>query len=342
MVKRSDHTNVFDIWFMCCARLAQVLPIIVVCLLFLILGTFPALCQSKGTITPVDSDDEAPQQPILHYYDKHGNKLETPVYYLAELDTVTSVRPSSPYPLLNGFTFGVNFADAIMRLTGQSYQSYDVSAMVSLHNWFFPVIEAGIGWGNHTGSNDLYKIKAKPAIYGKIGINYNFLYKSKPDYMVYLGLRCGFASNRWDITDIKSTADLTNVPEGATEMLNQSCFSIYGEVLAGLKVKIAGPFSLGWNVRYHIAKYNSKKMDPWFIAGYGASPLSVNVCAYLTFGEKPRRDLPLIPKSALPDSDIPDVPAPSDSPASSDVPEVSAPSDSGESSSPGPDLPSPQ
>ncbi|MDE7097043.1 MAG: hypothetical protein K2O47_06085, partial [Muribaculaceae bacterium] len=41
---------------------------------------------NRGTITPVESDDEAPPQPVLHYYDKHGDKLDTPVYYLAELD----------------------------------------------------------------------------------------------------------------------------------------------------------------------------------------------------------------------------------------------------------------
>lgn len=294
------------------------------------LFSLPSLAQNKGTITPVDSDDEAPQKPILHYYDKHGEKLETPVYYLAELDTVSSVRPASPYPLINGFTFGINFGDAIMKLVGQKHQSYDISAMMSFHNWFFPVIEAGIGWGDHTGSNDLYKIKAKPSFYGKVGINYNFLYKSKPDYMAYLGLRFGFSRHTWDITDIKSTADLTNVPEGVTEMLNQSCMSIYGEVVAGLKVKIAGPFSLGWNVRYRVAKHNSKKADPWFIPGYGSNPLGVNICAYFTFGEKPRRDLPLIPVSGV---GVPDIPASPDSGES-----LSSPGSGESSSSPDSDL----
>lgn len=295
-------------------------------LLFILLSCLCPLSsigQNKGTITPVDSDDEAPQQPVLHYYDKHGEKLETPVYYLAELDTVSSVRPASPYPLINGFTFGINFGDAIMKLAGQKHQSYDISAMMSFHNWFFPVIEAGIGWGDHTGSNDLYKIKAKPSFYGKVGINYNFLYKSKPDYMACLGVRFGFSRHTWDITDIKSTSDLTNVPEGATEMLNQSCMSIYGEVVAGLKVKIAGPFSFGWNVRYRIAKHNSRKADPWFIPGYGTNPLGVSICAYLTFGEKPRRDLPVISVS---DAAVPDIPAP-------DSGESPSSSDSGESSS---------
>lgn len=274
--------------------------------LFLILS-LPALAQSnKGTITPVDSDDEAPQKPVLHYYDKHGEKLDKPVLYLAELDTVTNSGPRSPYPLWNGFTVGVNFGDAILSLIGQTHYSYDVSAMVSLHNWFFPVVEAGVGWGHHTESNDLYKIKAKPSFYGKIGVNYNFLYKSKPDYMAYLGLRFGFSSHKWDMTDIKQTAEETK-NSGVTELLNKSCTSIYGEILAGLKVKIVGPFSLGWNVRYRLGLHNSKKADPWFVPGYGSGPLGVNICAYLTFGERPRRDLPIVPVST---EDLPDISTP--------------------------------
>lgn len=277
------------------------------CLSFFLILSLPALAQSnKGTITPVDSDDEAPQKPILHYYDKHGEKLDKPVLYLAELDTVTNNGPRSPYPLWNGFTVGVNFGDAIFSIIGQSHYSYDVSAMISLHNWFFPVVEAGVGWGHHTESGDIYKVKAKPSFYGKVGINYNFLYKSKPDYMAYLGLRFGFTSHKWDITDIKSSSELGK-ETGATELLNQSCTSIYGEILAGLKVKIAGPFSLGWNVRYRVGLHSSKKQDPWFVPGYGTGPLGVNICAYLTFGERPRRDLPIVPVST---EDLPDISTP--------------------------------
>ena len=256
---------------------------------FVAAGSLCAYGQSnKGTITPVESDDEAPQKPTLHYYDKHGNKLDKPVLFMAELDTTTSVRPKSPYPLYNGMTVGVNFGDAVMSMTGQSHSSYDISAMVSLHNWFFPVLEAGIGWGHHTENNDLFKVKAYPSMYAKAGINYNFLYKSNPAYMAYLGLRFGVAQCRWDRTDIKSTNE-----EGETTYLpnemDQRCTSIYGEVLAGLKVKIAGPFSLGWNVRYRVGKHNSGGKSPWFVPGYGTGPLGVTLNAYFTFGEKGKK-----------------------------------------------------
>lgn len=243
---------------------------------------------NKGKITPVESDDEAPPQPVLHYYDKHGEKLETPVLYLAELDTASAVRPSSPYPLFNGVTIGVNFADAIMAAIGQTHSSYDISAMASLHNWFFPVLEAGIGWGHHTENNNLFKIKAYPTMYAKIGINYNFLYKSDPAYMAYLGLRFGASQCRWDKTDIRYTNEEGETVYSPNEM-DQRCTSIFGEVLAGLKVKIAGPFSLGWSVRYRLGLHSSRGMSPWFVPGYGTGPIGFTFCAYFTFGEKGKK-----------------------------------------------------
>lgn len=281
---------------------------------------------NKGTITPVDSDDGAPPKPVLHYYDKHGEKLDTPVLYLAELDTVKSVRPGSPYPLYNGFTVGVNFGDAIFTLLGQKHYSYDVSAMISLHNWFFPVVEAGIGWGEHSENGGLYHVKAKPSFYGKVGLNYNFLYKSKPDYMGYLGLRFGFSRNSWDLTETKtvesegdagSEGDKTQV----TTQSSDNCTSVFGEILAGLKVKIAGPFSLGWSVRYRLGLHNSNGASPWFVAGYGTGGLAVSINAYLTFGERPRRDASPLPEdipAVLPEN------APADPDTHSSDPDASA------------------
>lgn len=272
---------------------------------FLAAGTLCASAQSnKGTISPVESDDDAPAQPTLHYYDKHGNKLDTPVLYLAELDTASTVRPKSPYPLYCGITAGVNFADAIMSAIGQSHSSYDVSAMVSLHNWFFPVVEAGMGWGHHTENNDLFKVKAHPSFYAKAGLNYNFLYKSDPAYMAYLGVRFGVAQCKWDRTDIKRptetpdeggttpenpdtrNTDSEGQPAYLPDELNRRCTSIYGEIVAGLKVKIAGPFALGWNVRYRLGLHSSGGAAPWFVPGYGTGPLGFTFNAYWTFGQK--------------------------------------------------------
>ena len=78
--------------------------------------------------------------------------------------------------------------------------------------------------------------------------------------------------------------------------------AVYGEVLAGIKVKIVGNFSLGWNARYHMKfKVSSKSSSsPWFIPGYGAtSPFSFSLSAIWRFGQQK------IDPESLPDKKAP-------------------------------------
>ena len=53
----------------------------------------------KPTLTPVDIDREKPEQPALHYYDKHGNPLQTPEDFSPNSTPSPShrkCRPNSP------------------------------------------------------------------------------------------------------------------------------------------------------------------------------------------------------------------------------------------------------
>lgn len=233
---------------------------------------------AQKKITPVDTDPTKPPQPVLHYYDKHGNPLEEPVLFLADLDTVTNVKSGPVYPLLQSASIGVNFFDGVMLLAGQKHASFDVWASLSLHNWFEPVVEFGVGFADNKPEEGNFHYKGKPSFYGKIGLNYNFLYKSNPDYQVYLGLRGGYTSFKYDITDITINSSYWG-QSNTFSILNQSAHALYGEVLAGIKVKIWKELSMGWNFRYKF-KFNSSNganSTPWFIPGYGTkSPLSAS------------------------------------------------------------------
>lgn len=235
--------------------------------------------QRRGTITPVDIDTEKPQQTVMHYYDKHGNPLPEPVRFVIETDTVTRPKASSPYPLFNGFNIGVNFADAIMLAAGQKHAGFDVSADVSLHNWFFPTVEVGLGYAKSTPETGNYTYTGKLSPYFKIGCNYNFMYKSNPDYNVFLGLRAGFTPYTYDITDVTVNSGYWEESKHY-DILNQKAFTIYGEALAGLKVKLWKYIAMGWTIRYHFKLHTSHKVkigdgkagsDPWYIPGYGTT-----------------------------------------------------------------------
>ena len=132
--------------------------------------SIPAKPVSRPTrkVTPVDVDDQK-REPVLHYYDKHGELLDEPVLFLATLDTVTKPKSKPIYPKFNGVSVGVNFADAIMMAFGQKFGSYDVWADVSLWNWLFPVVEAGIGYADATPENKNFTYKVSPSFYCKLG-----------------------------------------------------------------------------------------------------------------------------------------------------------------------------
>lgn len=243
-------------------------------------------------ITPVDIDDNKPRV-VMHYYDKHGEPLDEPVMFLATLDTVTKVKSKPLYPLYNGVSIGVNFADAILHVAGQTHQSYDIWADVSLFNWFFPVVEMGVGFANSTPKEMNFTYKSKAAFYAKLGMNYNFLYKSDSAYQAFAGFRVGFSSFSYDLENV--TIDNGYWEENQVmNLYGLKASAIYGDVLAGLKVKIVKNFSLGWNLRYHFKLHTNSKSasTPWFIPGYGASsPLGISFSAIYSFGQKPKREL---------------------------------------------------
>ena len=241
---------------------------------FLLLGsTLISLGQKK--ITPVDNDPNKPPQPTLHYYDKHGNRLEEPVLFMSELDTVTNVKPSAVYPLLYSASIGFNFFDGVMAAFGQNHSSYDIQASLSLYNWIEPTVELGIGFADSHPENNNFRYKGKPSFYGKIGANYNFMYKSNPDYQVYFGLRFAYSSFNYEITDITINSNYWGQSNYFT-IPDQRANVFYGQALAGLKVKVWKWFSLGWSLRYgfKMKKSYPANSNPWFIPGYGTGALN--------------------------------------------------------------------
>lgn len=231
----------------------------------------------RGKITPVDIDRERPQQPVLHYYDRHGNPLAEPVRFYITADTVATPKISSPYPLYNGINVGVNVFDAVMLLAGQKHASLDIWAAVSLHNWFFPIVEAGVGFAHDKSDEDGYEYKSKGSPYLKVGLNYNFLYKSNPDYQLYAGLRACISRVGYDRKNV-SVTDPDTQQRQLLDISGEKATAAYGEALAGLQVKLWKHLSAGWSVRarfkFHtwrnqLSKENPYGSDPWFIPGYG-------------------------------------------------------------------------
>ena len=111
-------------------------------------------------------------------------------------------RAYKRYPLLTDLALGLNFAEPVFMVFGQSYASVDVNATLNMWNRLQPTVELGMGWAKSTPDGMNFTYRGKPSPYFKVGANYNFLFKNSPDYQAYLGLRLGYSSFTYDVTDI--------------------------------------------------------------------------------------------------------------------------------------------
>lgn len=184
-------------------------------------------------------------------------------------DSLAKIYPR--YPSLTELSLGVNFGDAILMAFGQKYSSFDFSATLNMWNRFQPVLAVGLGRAKDSPEDMNYTYTGKLSPYFKLGANYNFLFKSEPEYQLYAGVRLGFSAFKYDITDVRIDNLYWGEYDQNYQIKGASSNAIWGEFLAGIKVNIAGNFSLGWEAKFHgLFKY--KKNDnskPWYIPGYG-------------------------------------------------------------------------
>lgn len=246
---------------------------------------------SGPRVSAYDVDDDKPIT-VMHYYDKHGNQLKQPVMFLATLDTVSKPKSRPVYPAFNGVDISANFGDLLFLAFGSHYASFDVRAAVSVWNWIFPVVEGGVGFADASPKSLKYSVRVKPSPFFRVGFDYNFVYKSSPDYRGFIGFRAGYSHFNYDLLDIP---DPRIYSSGHFDKSGLLCDAWWGEAVAGLKVKIAGCFSLGWDARYkfpfRIPKCEGYK--PWFIPGYGSvdSPFGISISAIFTIGTpKPKEE----------------------------------------------------
>ena len=173
------------------------------------------------------------------------------------------------YPLWHAVSVGVNLWDPLMRALGAKKGGVGFWAELSLHNRFNPVVEAGIGAADETPSGYNYHYSSPVAPYFKAGMNYNFLFRKTCDYQFLGGIRYGCSPFKYSVT-----GTLTNEywqTETPVDVPTQNCFYGYLEVLAGVRVKLAGNLSAGWMVMYHtVLHHNSLAYgQPSYIPGFG-------------------------------------------------------------------------
>lgn len=238
---------------------------------------------------------------LMKYRDDKGN--------VVLVDTVTgreiidsSAMPKVPpmiYPLIFETTVGVNLWDPLMRAFGQTYGLIGFSAELNMHNRYIPVFEVGLGNAENTPADNNYTYHSPVSPYFKIGIDYNFLYNSNPDYRIYAGMRYGFSPFRWTLRDVTSIGDYWGEPS-QMQFPAINATAGYFEFLFGLRVQIWRNISMGWSIRFHKVLHQSPTLNgkPWYIPGYGStgSPFTASLSVYYTLRLSRRQHQPVIPE----------------------------------------------
>ncbi|MBR1803902.1 MAG: hypothetical protein IJ775_03230 [Muribaculaceae bacterium] len=200
-------------------------------------------------------------------------------------------RAYKHYPLLTDVAVGVNFIEPVLLLMGQDYASVDVHATLNMWNRLQPVVEVGMGWAKTTPDDLNFTYRCKPSPYFKLGANYNFMFKSAPRYQAFLGVRLGYSTFKYDVTDV-SYQNFYWQEVKQFDLKDISSNALWGEAVAGIKVGIWREWSLGWTIRYHgVFKYKSTENGrPWFIPGYGPRRRSVGFSFSLSYTLPLHRD----------------------------------------------------
>lgn len=258
---------------------------------------------ASPTKAPVDSALirqralEARRARSTHYHDDKGNVIMVDTVTGTEWvdSTMLPKKPKMLYPKIYNLSVGVNLWDPIMRAFGQDYGLADLELRLNMYNRYIPTFEFGLGQTKHKPDEYNYTYHSSIAPYAKIGIDYNFLFNSNPDYQLYGGLRYGFSTFKYNITG--ATTGDTYWGEPVTfDIPSQSATAGWMEIVLGLRVRLFGNISAGWALRYHSILHQSHPTagDPWYIPGYGtaSSPLSGSITISYTIPLNNRKKTP--------------------------------------------------
>lgn len=190
--------------------------------------------------------------------------------------TTLKVVPKMQQPLFYAASAGLNIWDPLMRAFGQDHGLASAWVELSLHNRYKPLFEIGLGQASHAGPTDNYRYRSPLSVFFKIGIGYNFLFNSNPDYQLYAAARYGFSPFSYSVTDVVVDSPYWDVST-RFDIPSQRATAGYFEFGLGVRVKIWGPFSAGWEFKYHSLAHCSKGRygDPWYIPGFGSRGSSV-------------------------------------------------------------------
>jgi len=170
-------------------------------------------------------------------------------------------------PLYQGVQIGFDIMSPARSLFTESYGA-SVKADVNLKNAYFPTLEVGYANLDKTSEGGIHFTSSGQYI--KLGVNKSLSYNGlKAENMFFAGAHYGFTAFSYNLDNLTYTQNYWG--NDLSSLHNQKAAAGWIELVAGVRVHLLGPLSLGWTVQYkstlHVS--NGESSIPAYIPGYG-------------------------------------------------------------------------
>ncbi len=146
---------------------------------------------------------------------------------------------------------------------------FEASADVDL-NRFLLVYEYGF---NQYKLNEPTYSYSNSADYMRVGLDVDFMYGSKDGNVGFFGVRYGWTTfeDRLSYNTRAVIESETGWPDTREESSNTDAYAHWFEMDAGLKVRIVGPFFMGFTARYKflVKVHSNGELKPYWVPGFG-------------------------------------------------------------------------
>lgn len=161
-----------------------------------------------------------------------------------------------------------NLAGALLSAVS-SYGEYEGAVRVNLRGKYFPVVEGGIGYSDHTdAATSLHYRTSSP--FFRVGADYNVLKDKTSCNRALAGVRIGYSSFSYDVSgeDITDPYWNTSVPY---DFRSLHASQLWIELVGGVETQIWKCLHLGWTVRYknRISASHDDIGEAWYVPGFG-------------------------------------------------------------------------
>ncbi len=168
-----------------------------------------------------------------------------------------------------GWNLKLDLATPVFELARSkgNVMSYEGAASFNLLQRFYPTVEFGYGQGAASAAGGDFFGRGG---YGRVGLDLSALRKSRVDNMLLIGIRLGTAVQNYSINNV-SVSDPYWGEYTMRDFNKQLRADVWGEVVAGVQVKVYGSFHMGWYARFRILFTRKETGLPtaYYIPGYG-------------------------------------------------------------------------